>query len=269
MIRLGKDHESRKTDPFLLRQQIQSLIPDSSLVADAWHTPSGIAILAPTPAKAAAILQFKEIIARRFGDATVERQESWATFIVGPLPKHITTMDGTEDPLDCLLLQEPGLASIREDVPIRQVAWTNRSKDSTENTGHIRIHIPEHKAHKFPQRLQLFGMAMGIQRIRNRKPLLTCEKCHGFHSTRTCARQFMCNLCGRKKHDGECSEPRQCLNCRGPHESSNVFCPARPQRKNGTIVRMSSAQLRQIRKMGHTDFVKAHKTPEPSLTQVE
>ncbi|KHJ31787.1 putative effector protein [Erysiphe necator] len=58
MIRLRKDHEVRKTDSFLLRQQIQKLIPDPTLVSDAWHAPSGITILAPSPAKAAAILQY-------------------------------------------------------------------------------------------------------------------------------------------------------------------------------------------------------------------
>lgn len=264
MIRLDKDHESRKTEPFLLRQQIQQLLPDPSFVCDAWQAPSGITILAPTPAKAAAILQYKDVIARRFGNAIVERQESWATFIVGPVPKLVTTMDGTEDPVDGLLLQEPGFASIRDDMPIRQVAWTNRSKKSIDDNGYIRIHVPQHKAHKFPIRMQLFGIAVGIQRIRDRKPIPTCDKCHGFHSTRVCARKFMCNLCGAERHEGPCSQPRRCLNCRGPHDSLSALCPARPQRKNGIIARLSSAQLRQIRKAGHNEFLKAHQLSERS-----
>ncbi|KHJ34335.1 putative effector protein [Erysiphe necator] len=57
MIRLGHDYEAIKADPFLLRQQIQSLIPDPFLVSDAWQAPSGIAILVPTPAKVATLLQ--------------------------------------------------------------------------------------------------------------------------------------------------------------------------------------------------------------------
>ncbi|KHJ33478.1 hypothetical protein EV44_g4315 [Erysiphe necator] len=75
MVRLNSEHEARKTEPFLLRQQIQRMIPGPSLVADAIVVPSGVAILAPTPAKAATILQYKEIIAQRFGNAVVERQE--------------------------------------------------------------------------------------------------------------------------------------------------------------------------------------------------
>ncbi|KHJ32239.1 hypothetical protein EV44_g4238 [Erysiphe necator] len=63
MIRLEHDHEAHKAESFLLRQQIQSLISDPSLVSDAWQALSGIAILAPTPAKAATLLQYKDVIA--------------------------------------------------------------------------------------------------------------------------------------------------------------------------------------------------------------
>ncbi|KHJ32942.1 hypothetical protein EV44_g3966 [Erysiphe necator] len=196
MVRLNSEHEARKTGPFLLRQQIQRMIPDPSLVADAIMVPSGVAILAPTPAKAATILQYKEIIAQRIGNSVVERQESWITSVIGPLPKHVSTMDSPQDPLERLLLQEPGFASIRDEVPIRQMAWTRRSKESPEPIGHVRVNVPETKANKFPPRLQLFGAAIGIQRIRERKPVTSCEKCHGFHSTRTFAHQPMCNICG-------------------------------------------------------------------------
>ncbi|KHJ33039.1 putative effector protein [Erysiphe necator] len=258
MIRLEHDHEARKTKPFLLRQQLQSLLPNPSLVADAMQVPSGIAILAPTPAKAAEILQYKDDIERRFGKAVVERQESWTTFIVGPLPKQVTTMDEKEDPLDGLILQEPGLASIRDEIPIKRIAWKNRSKESSDLLGQVRIHIPKTKAHKFPKKLQLFGFAVGIQRIQDRKPIPTCEKCHGFHSTRTCARQPMCKMCGTESHEGSCAHPIRCLNCRGPHESTSISCPARSCRKNGAIVRPSGAQLRHIRIVGRREFIKAH-----------
>lgn len=43
------------------------------------------------------------------------------------------------------------------------MAWTNWSKESLEPLGCIRPHVPEIKAHKFPSRLQPFGIA--IQRI--------------------------------------------------------------------------------------------------------
>ncbi|POS84123.1 hypothetical protein EPUL_003235 [Erysiphe pulchra] len=96
MIRLSPDHEARKAEPLLLRQQLQGLIPKLTLVVDVWQVPSGISILAPTPAKAATILQYKDAIALRFGNATVERHKIWTTFILGPIPKLITILDDTE-----------------------------------------------------------------------------------------------------------------------------------------------------------------------------
>ncbi|KAI0998239.1 hypothetical protein K3495_g9956 [Podosphaera aphanis] len=72
MVRLGPDQEARKADSYELRQAIQKLVPDSTLVSDVWSVPSGVAILAPTSAKAATILQAKSAIENRFGNALVE-----------------------------------------------------------------------------------------------------------------------------------------------------------------------------------------------------
>ena len=44
MIRLSPDHEARKTGTHELKQIIQKLVPDSSLVSDVWTVPPGVAI---------------------------------------------------------------------------------------------------------------------------------------------------------------------------------------------------------------------------------
>ncbi|KAI0995571.1 hypothetical protein K3495_g12607 [Podosphaera aphanis] len=139
MIRLSPDHEARKSGTFELRQTIQKLVPDSSLVSDVWSVPSGVAILAPTPAKAAAISQAKTVIEERFGNATVERQETWTKFVIGPIQKKVRCLDDFRDPIDGLLLEE--LASVREAVPIRYINWTKRSQKD-EPYGYIRICVP-------------------------------------------------------------------------------------------------------------------------------
>ncbi|POS87839.1 hypothetical protein EPUL_000748 [Erysiphe pulchra] len=107
IIRLGPDFEARETGSFELRQKIQQIIPDS------------VALLAPSPAKTATLLQYKEAIENRFGDANFERQETCKTFILGPNPKKIRGLDGFYDPFDGLLQEE--LAPIRGAVPIRHV----------------------------------------------------------------------------------------------------------------------------------------------------
>lgn len=265
IIRLGPDHEARKTGSFELRQKIQQLIPDKSLIADVWTVPSGVAILAATPAKAAALLQYKEAIENRFGDANVERQETWTTFVVGPIPKKIRGLDGFYDPFDGLLQEE--LAPIRDAVPIRHVSWTRRSLND-EPFGYIRICVPETKASMFPSRLRLFGEAVSVQRIKKRNLIITCEKCYGFHATRTCARTVKCKLCGNEAHDGPCTTNPKCLNCRGPHSSVDTSCPARPCRKNGVLVRPSRIQLQHIRLAGQKEYTKTnnHQSSDSQVT---
>ncbi|CAD6498988.1 BgTH12-04642 [Blumeria graminis f. sp. triticale] len=194
MIRLDREHEARKADPFLLRQQVQRLIPDPSLVVYAWQVPSGVAVLAASPAKAASILQHSEAIAARFGNATVERQETWTTFVVGPIPKKVNTLDGAYDPLEGLLLEEPAIRAIKDDTPIRHIAWTRRSTDSLSPFGHIRIHVPEARAHKVPSLMQLFGQATSVQRVSNKQLLRTCNKYFGFCCNETVLHQYRCRI---------------------------------------------------------------------------
>ncbi|POS82690.1 hypothetical protein EPUL_005843 [Erysiphe pulchra] len=99
MIRLAPDHEARKSGTFEIRQTIQILDPDSSLA--------------------------KSAIEERFGNATVERQETWTTFVIGPIQKQVRCLDGFCDPMDELLGEE--LAFVQKSVPIRYMNWTRRS----------------------------------------------------------------------------------------------------------------------------------------------
>ncbi|CAD6502321.1 BgTH12-02556 [Blumeria graminis f. sp. triticale] len=91
MIRLHRRHEARRADPFLLRQKAQRLTPDPSLVIDAWQVLSGVALLTESPAKAASILQHRKAIAARFWNASMERQRTGTTFVVGPISKKVNT----------------------------------------------------------------------------------------------------------------------------------------------------------------------------------
>ncbi|POS87160.1 hypothetical protein EPUL_005058 [Erysiphe pulchra] len=87
---------------------------------------------------------------------------------VGPLPKQITTLDG-------LIRQEPGFASIRDDVPIRQVARKNRLKGSNNDFGHIRIHIPAHKSKIDLIRSTLLSRHLKIEDIQDPFPIIVCR----------------------------------------------------------------------------------------------
>lgn len=88
------------------------MIPVPILVTDAIIIPSDVAIPAPAPVKASVILQYKELSTQRSGNPIVERLESWTKFGIDPLTKLISTMNGSQDPIEGLLLQELGFASI-------------------------------------------------------------------------------------------------------------------------------------------------------------
>ncbi|POS87610.1 hypothetical protein EPUL_003062 [Erysiphe pulchra] len=78
-------------------------ISDDNVANSTPEIPSGVAIIAPSLAKATTRLQYKEAIENRFGDANFERQETWTTVVVGPIPKKICGLDGFYDPFDGLL----------------------------------------------------------------------------------------------------------------------------------------------------------------------
>ncbi|KHJ31716.1 putative effector protein [Erysiphe necator] len=263
IIRLSPNHEARKTGSFELRQKVQSVLSDKSLVSDAWFVPSGVAILAPSPTKAATLMQFKDTIEKMFGEATVERQETWKTFVIGPIPKTIRGLDGVHNTMEGPLQEE--LAFVRDIVPIRYMGWTRRSQNE-EPYGYIRICVPESRADKFPSRLRIFGEAVSIQRIRPRSQITVCEKCFGFHATRLCARSKKCWTCGADAHNGTCQSGPRCLNCRGPHSSNDVSCPARPRRSHGILKRPTGAQLHHIRTLGGREYVKVNSQKVINLT---
>ncbi|POS88308.1 hypothetical protein EPUL_000363 [Erysiphe pulchra] len=149
-----------------------------------------------------------------------------------------------------------GLALIRDADLIRHVRWTCRSLND-ESYGKIRICDPEIKASKFPsRRLRLFGEAVSVQRTRKRNLIITCEKCYGFHATRTCAWTVKCKLYGTEVHDEPCTTTPKCFNCRGPHSTVDNSCLARPCRRDGILTRLSRIQLQHIRLTGQKEFAK-------------
>ncbi|POS82874.1 hypothetical protein EPUL_005699, partial [Erysiphe pulchra] len=157
------------------------------------------------------------------------------------------------------------LGSIRDHVPIRHVGWTRRSLDDQVN-GFVRICVPENRASKFPSRLGVFGEAVSVQRIRPKQIPSTCDKSYDFHSTRTCARSLKCKLCGVDTHERPYQKAPRCLNCRGPHASTEKSCPDRPRWSNGVFIRPTGLQLQNIRAAGGREYAKAQNTAdEPNM----
>ena len=104
-------------------------------------------MLAASQLRVTSTLEYSEAIAARFENAKVERQETWTTFVVGPTPKKVKILDRAYIPFEGLLQGEPAIRALENATPIRHIAWTRQSTDSLSPFGHIRIHVPEARAH--------------------------------------------------------------------------------------------------------------------------
>jgi hypothetical protein len=78
-----------------------------------------------------------------------------------------------------------------------------------------------------------------------------CETCWGYHFTRNCHRQPVCQRCGKTDHIiDDCATPEQCINCLGPHQASFRKFPARPKKVRGVLRRLTKEQREHVRTVG-------------------
>ncbi|OJD25906.1 hypothetical protein ACJ73_02728 [Blastomyces percursus] len=197
------------------------------------------------------------------GDCHIERQESWTTFVIGPIKKSTLCFDGkrvTPAPVSASML----LSEVRgaaHQAPIMQCNWTKKSLDPNLQEGYAWVGVQASGAHLFPNKLRLFSRPVTVNRIRKSPKIPSCTRCHGFHMERNCARPLRCRECSNPSHPGDCQSPARCCNCCGPHPSSSLDCPARPKVVAGQLERIPRRQLRSIREAGKKAFILAHQTP--------
>ena len=56
---------------------------------------------------------------------------------------------------------------------------------------------------------------------------LQCFNCFGYgHSSKRCTKQRSCAACSFPQHEGECTNPIVCVNCKGNHNAINKECEA-------------------------------------------
>src|SRR5215469_5176702 len=68
----------------------------------------------------------------------------------------------------------------------------------------------------------------GYMRIKVRayiRPPRRCFKCQKYgHFQSTCKQKETCAKCGKDKHEGDCSDPTKCVNCKGDHAAYDKKC---------------------------------------------
>jgi hypothetical protein len=160
--------------------------------------------------------------------------------------------------------------AITEDLMRDEIALFTQAKPIAVRTSEAPRKTLEHKnmivsflAEEDPQwrgRVYLFGTACLVRKFERKPMIVQCERCHGFHSTRSCVRVQRCAVCASTGHtsadhpqksclaaDPSHTCPARCANCLGPHISTAPECLLRPTRKSGAIFRPGREQTRTIR----------------------
>lgn len=202
---------------------------------------SGLAILPADANQAAQILEKAPEITAVLG-GTVEKAEKWHNYLLDHVPMKIKSIDKTT----VEVTPEIALEEIKFELGVvpKRVAWT---KKSVSNPGQVGSMIVSFASPVRPFRL--FSTST-ISRILKRSPRITqCNRCWGFHDQRTCNRDTKCSQCASKNHKF-CQGIPKCCNCRGPHATSDLNCPARPIIRRGIIIHPTRPEIAKFRAAG-------------------
>lgn len=257
--RLPPDSPMRKHTTFALvnalRRQIGTQGP--KVLKDVHKTPSGLALV-PRDAQGQQILLAHSKDITTFLSATaLDLAQEWTTYVVQDVPDSIPSfLDGE-------------VQAVTEDLVREEIALFTKAKPTAVRTsaaprkalGHKNM-IVSFLADEDPQwrgRIYLFGTACVARRFEKKPAIVQCERCHGFHSTRSCIRAQRCAACASTGHatadhpQNSCLTadphtcPPRCANCLGPHPATALECLLRPTRRNGAIFQPGREQAKVIR----------------------
>ncbi|KAI0994974.1 hypothetical protein K3495_g13207 [Podosphaera aphanis] len=263
IARLPTSHPLRGEDTLLVRTKLRQLLDRPELIKDMRIVPTGLALVAPSQNLVPDLLLAAEKLQPLLGNVPLERQEKRINFLLGPVPKYGYNAHGAREDLTFDEIRQE-LADAKVDPKsIFAMSWTHRSRDSPHSDGTLRLVISERATQNLPSNIRLFARSVRLRPADDRPQMQVCSKCHGFHNVNACLHRPRCGLCASDTHTGPCSTPPKCSNCLGPHISSDVNCPARPRRVNGSFARPDGARLQSIRREGHKSWTIRH-SPQPS-----
>jgi hypothetical protein len=203
------------------------------------------------------------------GAVTVEKHETWYTYIVEGCPQKIYQFDGNAVPVT-EAAKEDAIFQTGQ-TPVR--VTPSRHNVITQHDCTILVSFTTPVQRKF----QLFGCSKYARLVVKTPPPNQCEICWGYHSRYSCGRNARCRQCGKNGHGEErCQGMPQCVNCLGPHTADNETCQARPRRKNGRLIGLTAREKAAVRALGAQAFRNTHaerfvspddnRTPAPQPT---
>lgn len=245
-IRLGQEHEWRKLSPVTVKKLIteKAGIAASAIIAMS-QVRSGLAIECASDALRETILGVSSSFQK--DGIKIEPASDWTSVIVPHVPLFIKTLDQRITVTNEMVKTE--CQSVCGVTPVQ--VRPNKVKIGQYFTSWI-VHFKQVPANLKFRLFDESGPAIPFSR---RRPIEQCQRCWGFHSTRSCVKGQRCERCSGAHEKLECivNIPK-CANCSGPHESTNLDCMARPRRINGQITPRTPAELRVIRERGYRDF---------------
>lgn len=245
-LRLGKEHEWRRLSPVSVKKMIteRAGVAPSAIVA-MYQVRSGLAFECVSDALRDSILRTAPSFLEE--NITLEAASDWTSVIAPNVPLYLKALDSrilvTNDMIKSECLSVCGV----EPVQVRPT----QVKLGQYSTSWL-IHFKQKPVHLKFRLFHESGPAMPFVR---RRPIEQCQRCWGFHSTRSCTKSQRCGRCTGTHEAAECAAKiPKCSNCAGPHESCSHNCMARPRCQNGQVTHRTPAELRIIRERGHRDF---------------
>lgn len=267
-LRMGRDHEWRLLSPVTIKKLVteRAGVAPSAIIAMT-QVRSGLAIECTSDALRETILRVGPSFQKE--NIIIEPASDWTSVIVPHVPIYIRTMGGRIEVTKDMIMAECQAVCGVTPIQVRP----NYVKIGQYSTSWI-IHFKQVPANLKFRLFDESGPAIPFSR---RRPIEQCQRCWGYHSTRTCVKGLRCEICSGTHEKTECTAKiPKCANCAGPHEATHRDCMARPTRQHGQVTPRTPAELRIIRLRGHRDFNAAvlqseekGKAPEVTNTSTE
>ncbi|CZR45033.1 uncharacterized protein FPRO_14799 [Fusarium proliferatum ET1] len=213
-VRLEAGAPARDHSGYAIRTLIREKLGTvSDKVRQVFQVRSGWAVLTADHETRDFLVEKQAEWAAELGATAVETNKEWHTYVVSDFPRRLTDFRGNEVDSDSVVSDEIEIQTGLKPVDIRP----GRQFSDNPLTKTLLVSFLKPTKKRF---WSLFGSRAARLVDKSDVPK-QCETCWGYHFTRKCHRQPVCQRCGKTGHSGDdCAAWEQCVNCLGPHDAS-------------------------------------------------
>ncbi|KAI8401720.1 hypothetical protein FOFC_18589, partial [Fusarium oxysporum] len=224
-IRLEAGAPARAHSSYAIRTLIQEKVGAvSDKIRQVFQVRSGWAVLTADSETRDFLVEKQAEWAAELGATTVETNKEWFTYVVSDFPTRLTDFHGNEVDSDSIDSDEIEIQTGLKPVAIRP------SRQFSGNPLTKTLFVSFLKPIK--RFWSLFGSSAARLIDKTDRP-----------------RQY------------NCTTPKQCINCLGPHQANFHKCPARPKRVHGVLRRLTKEQRKHVQTVGADTYRQRHREP--------